>query len=64
MAKKPAKKRMGRPPKAPGERRDVPLNLRLRPDERQRLDSVAAAEGLTVTALIVTAVDHYDARKK
>lgn len=67
MPKKPAKKtlrRLGRPPKPPGSKRDVSLNLRLRPDERARVDAIAAAEGLTVTALVLEAVEHFHARKK
>lgn len=54
-SKKPAKKRMGRPPKAPGERRDVNIRLRMRTDERDTIRAAAESVGETVTEFMVAA---------
>ena len=57
MSKKVAKKapKRGRPPKPPGERRDVNTRLRLRPDEWRAIADAAEAAGETITGFMVAA---------
>ena len=35
----------GRPPKANGTKRNVPVQFKVRPDEREKLNKLAAADG-------------------
>lgn len=41
----PAKRPRGRPPKPKGSKRDVPVQFKVRPDEREQLTDLAAADG-------------------
>ena len=47
------KKRTGRPPKAPQEKQSEPVMVYLTPVERKRLGTQAAAEGISLAALVM-----------
>lgn len=51
--RKNPKKRLGRPPKAPSERRGVTITMRLTEDELARVRAAAKREGVTVTELLL-----------
>ena len=42
----------GRPPKAPGEKRDADLRVRLLTEERQKIEAAAEASGVGLSAWI------------
>ena len=54
-SRKPAKKRkkMGRPPLPPAERRDALVTMRLTEAEREELERDAAKAGLSLSAYLV-----------
>lgn len=63
-AKKATPKRMGRPPKPEGERREARLGLRLHESERAELEAAAVAYDTTVTQIVVDAVREKRARDR
>ncbi len=58
-AKKAAAKRMGRPPKPEAERKSVSLNLRVTAAEKEALERAAESLGLSMTTLVLRAVDSF-----
>lgn len=59
-AKAATKKRMGRPRKPATERKAVALSLRVTAGEKAALEAAAKRHGMSITALILAAVDAFD----